>query len=410
MVEAIDFLILGGGLAGANAAATLVKEGAKGRIVLISADEYPPYNRPPLSKGFLLGLESKESVFVQKEAFYQEAHVDLILRTRVSALDLDKRVVKTQDGQEFGFRKLLIATGTAPRKLNVPGVELGGIYYLRTLSDSEALKEAMTRAKRAVVIGAGFIGMELASVFAQKGIQTKILDLGARFFERFASEQLSDFFRAYYEKQGVKILFQEATKEFRGKERVESVVTESGKVLPCDLVAVGIGVLPEVDFLAGTSLEVRNGVVVDEYLQTSDGDIFAAGDVANFFDPIFGRRRRIEHWDNAIKQGRLAALNMLGRHEAYNHVSYFFSEIFELYYDFLGDMTDHEEILYRGSFAQESVAALYLKQNVLQAVFLMGRPPEERRVVERLILEKVNLGRFKDKIEDESFRLREVLS
>ncbi|MGH7806632.1 MAG: FAD-dependent oxidoreductase, partial [Thermodesulfobacteriota bacterium] len=314
------------------------------------------------------------------------------------------KIVKTDNAGEFHFKRLLIATGCSPKRLSVPGADLPGIYYLRTIPDAEALMQTMEGAKSAVVVGGSFIGMELASSLTKKGIQVTIITKELILFDKLLSPEVSQFFKA----NSVEVILGETIKEFKGKNRVEGVVTSTGKTFSCDFVAIGVGVSPEIGFLDGSGIKVDDGILVNQYMQTNKPDIYAAGDVANFFDPVFGRHRRIEHWDNAIKQGQLAARNMMGQMQAYRTVSYFFSDVFDLSFDFLGDATDADERILRGSMKEKSFAVLYLKDGVLRAMFFLGRPPAEAKAAESLIVNRVNLKRVKKKLSDGTFPLEEL--
>ena len=408
MTKSIDFLLIGGGLAIATASETLRKEGAEGKIVIISAENSFPYHRPPLSKHFLLGKQKKENILVLEESYYRDHKIDVILGAKVLAVHTESKVVETDLAEEFHFKKLLIATGCNPKKLDVPGADLPGIYYLRTIPDAEALMQAMEGAKKAVVVGGSFIGMELASSFTQKGIEVTIITMENILFDKLVSPEISEFFTEYYKANGVEIILGETIKEFKGKDRVEGVVTNTGKTFSCNFVAIGVGVTPEVDFLHGSGIRVDDGILVDQYMQTTKPDIYAAGDVAKFFDPVFGRHRRIEHWDNAIKQGQIAAKNMMGQRQAYRTISFFFSDVFDLTFDFLGDTADINERILRGSIKEKSFAVLYLKDGVLLAMFFLRRPPTEAKAAESLILNRVSLKRVKEKLRDVAFPLEEI--
>jgi len=409
MLKMADFLIMGGGLAGATAAETLREEGAEGKIAIISAENYLPYHRPPLSKIFLLRNQKEERVLVRREGFYRENKIDVILGTKALSVDAEKKIVETDKAGGFHFNKLqIIATGACPRKLPVPGSNLSGIYYLRTIPDAKALRQEMARAKRAVIIGGSFIGMELASTFTQKGIEVTIITQEGILFDRLFSPEVSNFFMDYYKSHGVRMVLGERIEEFRGKARVESVVTSTGKDFPCDFVTIGVGVAPETEFLRESGIELDNGVLVDEYMQTNKPDIYAAGDVANFFDPVFRKHRRIEHWDNALKQGQIAARNMMGRKEPYGAVSYFFSDVFDLTFDFIGDVTGDEERILRGSTEEKSFAVLYLKDDVLRATFLLGRSVNEDKAAGSLILNRVNLKKVKGDLSNTKFQLQKI--
>ncbi|HSE83879.1 MAG TPA: FAD-dependent oxidoreductase [Thermodesulfobacteriota bacterium] len=404
----VDFLLIGGGLASATAAETLRKEGAGGKITIISAESSLPYHRPPLSKGFLLRKHTRGLIFIHREDFYKENNIDVILGTTALSVHPEEKVVETDNAGEFSFKKLLIATGSYIKKLSGPGANLGGIYYLRTIADAEALRQATGQAKRAVIVGSSFIGMELASTFTKKGVKTTIIAKEGLLYDKLNSPEISEFFVEYYKSRGVEILLGETIKEFRGKKQVEGVTTSSGKEVSCDLIAVGVGVTPEVAFLRGSGIELDDGVVVNEYMQTNKHDIYAAGDVANFFDPVFRRHRRIEHWDNAVKQGQIAAKNMMDKRQPYRDVSYFFSDVFDLSFNFLGDTAGVKERVVRGSTEKKSFSVFYLRDGVIRAAFLLGRPLTEDKAAGSLIQNRVNLKGVKGKLSNTKFPLQSI--
>jgi NADPH-dependent 2,4-dienoyl-CoA reductase/sulfur reductase-like enzyme/predicted acylesterase/phospholipase RssA len=408
MTKSTDFLLIGGGLASATAAETLRKEGADGKIAIISAEDSLPYHRPPLSKQFLLGKQKMERIVVHKESYYRDQKIDVILGAKAIAVHPESKLVETDNSGVFQFKRLLIATGASPIRLSVPGADLPGIYYLRTIPDAEVLMKAMTGARRAVIVGGSFIGMELASTFTKKGIQVTIITMEGILYDKLHSPEVSEFFTEYYKAHGVEVVLGEAIKGFLGEDRVESVITNNGRTFGCDVVATGVGVTPDIDFLHGSGITVDDGIVVNEYMQTDKPDIYAAGDVANFFDPVFGRHRRIEHWDSAIKQGQIAAKNMMGQRQAYRTVSYFFSDVFDISFDFLGDTLDVNQRILRGSIKEKSFAVLYLKDGILRAMFFLGRPPTEARAAESLILNRVSLKRAKEKLSDVAFPLEKI--
>ncbi len=376
---------------------------------MLGAESEPPYNRPPLSKGLLLGYEEPERVYAFKPDFYEKSGIELVLGAKAAKVDAAAKTVSTGDGRQIGYGKLLAATGTTPRKLNVPGGDLANIFYLRLLGESLAILSALKSARRAVIVGAGFIGMELASAFVQNGVETTMLVRETGLFTRLGSKPLSDFFEDYYQSQGVKIIYEDSVERFEGDQAVARVVTAGGRQLDCDLAAVGIGVAPDIAWLEGAGVELNNGVVVDEYLQSANPDIFAAGDVANFYDPIYGKQRRVEHWDNAIRQGELAALNMLGQKQPYDIVAYFFSDLFDLSWEWLGDNSDVDAVITRGSLKDQSAIVFYLKENRLQAAFLLMQGQKERLWVEKTIKERLDLsGPALEKLADASYPLEAV--
>ncbi len=387
-MQSVDFLLVGGGIAAAKCAEVLRKEGAGGKIMIVSADGYRPYHRPPLSKGILMGYEQENGVFFHDEKFYEQNGIDLLLNTRIVRIQPNSSTATDMDGNEYKFGKLLVATGSTPRIMTIEGSKLENIFYLRSLDQSLAIRSGIKSARSAAIVGAGFIGMEVASAFIQNNISTTMIVRENELFGKLRSREISAFFLRLYQQKGVEIWFEEEVQRFIGKEKVEKLVTKNGKELACDIVVAGIGVIPEDAFLHGSDIEITNGIVTDEYLQTDFDNIYAAGDVANFYDPIFGKQRRIEHWDNAIKQGELAAKNMLGNKVSYNIVSYFFSDIFDISFEFLGDNSNIDETLAQGSFEEESFALYYLRDKVVKAAFLLMRPASERENAEKLIIEK----------------------
>ncbi len=408
MRERIDYLLVGGGLASAKCAAALRRSEAAGRVAILGAEIYSPYNRPPLSKGLLLGYEQPERVFVFAPDFYEKNEIEVVSGVAAVRLDVDEKVVDLADGRRFNYDKLLIATGTTPRHLASPGSDLQGIFYLRDLDDSLAIAAAMNPGSRAVIIGAGFIGMELAAAFTEKGVDTTMLVRDSGLFTKLGSEVLTRFFSDYYERQGVKIIYNDEVDRFAGNEALSGVVTKGGHELPADLAAVGIGVVANTDWLAGSGLEVDRGVIVDASLRASAADIFAAGDVAVYDDPIFQKRRRVEHWDNAIKQGELAAANMLGENRSVDYVAYFYSDLFDLSWEWLGDNSDIDETVARLGAGGRPEIVFFLKDGRLRAAFLLLQGPEEREWVERMIRTGVDLAGEVGRLSDSSVTLKSI--
>ncbi len=402
-----DFVIVGAGLAGLNAAETLRLEGAQGRILLLSDEDQAPYQRPPLSKKFLTEKVEPPPTALLEAASYQELALELRLSTRVSSLRASRRTLTTESGERIGYRKLLIATGMRPLRLNLPGADLPGVHYLRTLADAQALRRSAEAARHAVVVGGSFIGLEVAASLIRRGIAVTLIERDA-LFAQFRTQRISEFFERCFTEHGARILLGDRPLAFHGRQRVEAVQTLAGQTLPCDLVVLGAGVVPATEWADGSGLELNDGVVVDRFLQTRWPEVFAAGDVANFLDPVFGRRHRIEHWDNAIKQGRLAARNMLGQREPYEEVSYFFTQVFDRSFNVLGEIEQPSERIDRGSLAQGSYAAFYLQNDVPCALFTLGRPSQETRVVETLIKHRVNLRGSKEHLSDPHFSLQEI--
>lgn len=379
-------VILGGGMVAGYAAKQLVELGLRpGELAIVSADNAVPYERPPLSKGFLAGKDSEESVRINPEGFYKQHGIELKLECEVTAVDLKRKRLVLKRGGDVGFEKLIVATGARPRTLNIPGSNLRKLYYLRSLSDSKHIRSAAENARHAVVIGGGFIGMEVAAVLAQKGIAVTMVLNEDRIWKRLFSPEMSRFFETYYESRGVRLMKATTITEFRGDDVIASAVLKDGTSIPCELVVAGIGVQPETQLLAECGLSVDNGVLVNEYLQTSHTDIYAAGDIANYQDVLFDKRRRVEHWDNAVSQGQYCARALKGEHAPFKHVPYFFSDVFDLSYEYWGDTSGADQIVHRGDVTTNSFSVWWIRQQRVVAAFTMNRPDEERNVAPRWI-------------------------
>jgi NTE family protein len=406
----ISHLLVGGGGAAATAAATLRLEDASGSVMIVSADDIPPYYRPALSKQFLLGDVSEDKILLYPESFYREQRIELALNTEAVSLDTAAQILTTSAGARIRYGRLLIATGARSKRLALQGTELPGVHHLRGKAESEAIRrEIMAGAKRAVVLGASFLGMETAMSLVDLGLSVTIVECRDLVLPHVESGWVSDYLRRHAEERGATVLLSDTIAAIHGTDSVREVETASGMRIPCDLLIVSIGVTPATDFLAASGLLLDNGlIVVDDQLRASAPNVFAAGDVTSFHDPVFARRRHIEHWDNAIKQGRLAALNMLGRRMRYDEVSYFFCDIGDISFSMLGAPEDGREHISRGSLAEKSFALFYLRDDVPRALFSVGRPVEETRSVEGLIRYRVNIADVKDRLHDPDFRLQGI--
>jgi NADPH-dependent 2,4-dienoyl-CoA reductase/sulfur reductase-like enzyme len=380
------YVIFGGGMVAGYAAKELAERGLKaGELAIISADSSVPYERPPLSKGFLAGKETEAGVRINPEDFYREREIEVMLRSEVGAIDATRRVLHLKSGEDHGFEKLIVATGARVRTLDVPGKDLPGVYYLRSLEDSKMIRAHSERTKQAVVIGSGFIGMEVASVLAQKSVAVTMILREDRIWKQFFTSAMSRFFEDYYAKRGVEFIKHAKVTEVQGTGAVASIKLETGRTVACDLVVAGIGVLPVTEPLANSGIQVADGVIVNEYLETNQHDIYAAGDVANYQDTLFGKRRRVEHWDNAVSQGQHCARTLLGERKPFVHVPYFFSDVFDLSYEFWGDPSDAGELVERGDLGSTSFSVWWLQHGRVVAAFAMNRPDEEREVAPRWI-------------------------
>jgi len=374
------YVILGGGMVAGYAAKELVERGLKpGELAIVSTDSALPYERPPLSKGFLAGKDTADGILINSSEWYREHGIEVKLGTMVVKVDSSSQSLRTSSGEQLGFENILIATGAQPRKLDCPGNDLRGVFYLRSMSDSENIRAKASGAKSAVVIGGGFIGMEVAAVLAQRNIETTLVIREDRVWSRVFSPEISAFFDNYYSAHGVRIIKQTGVDALNGIGSVRSATLSNGQEVPCDLVVAGIGVAPATATFEH-ALRVDNGIVVNEFLETETAGVYAAGDVANYPDRIFGKRRRVEHWDNAVSQGQHWARAVTGDRQPFVHVPYFFSDVFDLSYELWGDSNGADEVAIRGNARTSSFSAWWLKDSRIVAAFVMNRPDEERRL------------------------------
>ncbi|HEX4275666.1 MAG TPA: FAD-dependent oxidoreductase [Bryobacteraceae bacterium] len=385
-MKTFKYAIAGGGMVAGYAGKELVEHGLKpGDLCILSADDALPYERPPLSKGFLAGKDTEDSIQINPEEFYAAHEIDVRLQSPIAAVDASAKTVHLQSGDEIGYEKLLLATGSQVRKLDVIGADLAGVCYLRSLDDCKRIQRLAASAKQAAVIGGGFIGMEVASVLAQKGIRVTMILREDRIWKQFFTPAMSGYFENYYTARDVRFIKEAELAELRGEGDVRSILLKSGDSVPCDLVVAGIGVRPATEIFAKSGLDVSDGVIVDDHLQSSLPDVYAAGDIANYPDNLFGKRRRVEHWDNAVSQGQHCARALTGDRAPFIHVPYFFSDVFDLSYEFWGDTSTSDSIVERGDIGSNSFSIWWLVHDRVVAAFVMNRSDEEREAAPRWI-------------------------
>jgi len=374
------YVILGGGMVAGYAAKELFARGSRsGELTIISADNVLPYERPPLSKGFLSGKDTEAGILISSPGWYREKGIEVRLQTVVENVDLTRKRLHTPT-EDFGFDNLLIATGARARRLDSPGDDLANVFYLRSMDDSRNIGSHAATSKRAVVIGGGFIGMEVASVLAQKGIHTTMIVREDRVWKRVFTREMSDFFERYYAAHGVQLLKQANIAALEGTGNVSAVVLDNERRISCDMVVAGVGAVPVTDLFAKSGISIDNGITVNEYLETGTAGVYAAGDVANYPDKIFEKRRRVEHWDNAVSQGQHWARVILGDRLPFVHVPYFFSDVFDLSYELWGDSDGATQAVVRGELDSSKFSVWWLKHDRVLAAFVMNRPDEERQV------------------------------
>jgi NADPH-dependent 2,4-dienoyl-CoA reductase/sulfur reductase-like enzyme len=381
-----QLVIAGGGLTAARAIKSYREAGGEGGIALVGEEATLPYHRPALSKRYLRG-ETDATPHVENDEFYREYGADVLLETKAAGVDPGSRRLALDNGIQLSYDKLLVATGAAPRRLRVPGNDLDGVFALRSIADSTAIREAARAARRAVVVGGGFIGMEAAASLRHLGLDVTLIHLGSGLFDvlgsRELSEQLADLYRAH----GVELLLEEEVASFAGDGMLRSVETKSGLRVEADLAVVGVGVIPNVGFLEGSGLDVNNGVAVNARFETSAPGVYAAGDVANFFDPLYGRQRRIEHWSNASYQGTEVGRILAGAGGGYDSVSSFFSEVFGTTIKAFGDVSRFDTLTAEGSLVNGFLATYGYDDRLVGAV-TVGQSEELESLVKELIAER----------------------
>jgi 3-phenylpropionate/trans-cinnamate dioxygenase ferredoxin reductase subunit len=402
-VDAYKYLIIGGGMAGERAAEGIRKEDTAGSVALVTEEPYLPYDRPPLSKGYLTGKEGLDKVYLRPAEFYAQNDIAVLPGVRAMALDTAACQVTLADGRVVGYEKLLLATGGTARRLTVPGADLPGVFTLRTLADAEAIRAAAQPGKRALVVGGSFIGSEAAAALAERGLEVAVVFPDARLLEKVLPEKLSDWLHAMYREHGVRFLTGHKPARLEGAGHVERAVLDDGKELAADLVVAGIGITLNTDLAraAGLKRDERGAVLVDEFLRASDPHIYAAGDIASWPDPTFEKRLRVEHWDVARQQGRQAGRNMAGAGKPYTVVPYFYSDLFGYALEAWGDLTAWEQTVQRGEPASGHFFLFYFNQGRLTGVLVGNPSKEERKLMPVLVRTRGTYGEVAVKLADE---------
>ncbi|TXS41776.1 NAD(P)/FAD-dependent oxidoreductase [Streptomyces sp. OR43] len=357
------FVIVGGGLAAAKAAEELREHGHHGPLLVIGNERERPYIRPPLSKGYLLGKEGRDSLYVHPESWYRDNDVDLLLGTRVTSLNPHAAEVTLDDGRRVPYAGLLLATGSSPRRLSVPGAGLDGVLYLRRMEDSDRLKAAFTAGARIVVVGGGWIGLETAAAARTAGAEVTLLERGELPLSKVLGREAAEVFAGLHMDHGVDVRSHARVERITGTGgRVDGVRLADGSHLPADAVVVGVGITPDVRLAEEAGLDVRNGIVTDAHLRTSAAGVHAAGDVANAFHPRLGRHLRVEHWANALHQPRTAALSMLGREAVYDRLPYFYTDQYDLGMEYTGytEPGGYDRVVFRGSREELRFVAFWM--------------------------------------------------
>jgi len=389
-------VIVGAALAGATAAAALREAGFDGSVQLIGEESQLPYHRPPLSKGYLRGQERFEDQLVNPTGYYAEQRIDLKLGVRATAIDPGQKLVELEGGGRVPYDRLLVATGGRNRPLSAPGAGLDDIFQLRTVEDCDRMRAAARPGRRAVVVGLGFIGSEVAASLRQLGVEVVAVEGHRVPLARVLGEEVGRVLADIHREKGVELALEDSVAAFEGSGRIERVLTTKGRLLVCDLVVAGIGILPNSELLAAAGAAVDNGVLVDERCRTSLPDVWAAGDVANHLHPLFGRLR-VEHWNNGYQQGRAAARSLLGGEQPYDYLHSFWSDQYEHVIEYVGFAAGWDRLVFRGRPESRKFLGFYLKDGIVRAAVGLDRggDPEdpkadgELKVVTNLIRHRV---------------------
>ncbi|MEU4129324.1 NAD(P)/FAD-dependent oxidoreductase [Streptomyces wuyuanensis] len=361
-----NFVIVGGGLAAGKAAEALREHGHSGPLAIIADERERPYIRPPLSKGYLVGKDDRDSIFVHSEEWYTEHGVDLLLGTSATAVDVPAKEVELEDGRRVPYARLLLATGSSPRRLSVPGADLDNVLYLRRVEDSERLKAAFTKGARIVVIGGGWIGLETAAAARTAGAEVTVLEHSELPLLKVLGREAAEVFAGLHRDHGVDLRPRAQVESITGTDgRVDGVRLADGTRLAADAVVVGIGITPNVRLAEEAGLEVRDGIVTDEHLRTSVADVYAAGDVANAYHPRLGRHLRVEHWANALNQPLTAARSMLGQDAVYERLPYFYTDQYDLGMEYTGyaEPGGYDRVVFRGDVPGRQFIAFWMSKN-----------------------------------------------
>jgi 3-phenylpropionate/trans-cinnamate dioxygenase ferredoxin reductase subunit len=354
------FVIVGASLAGARAAETLRSEGFDGRVLLVGSELERPYQRPPLSKEYLRGEAEPGSVYVHEEGFYGAHDIELRLGRTATRLDTTTRTVEFDDGDRIRYDRLLLCTGAEPRRLHIPGADLGGVHYLRTIRDADALRGAFAKGGHLVVVGAGWIGCEIAASARQSGMDVTVIAPVQLPLQRVLGDEIGTVYRDLHAEHGVTWRLGESVSALEGDGRVERVRTGAGETVDCDLVVAGIGVTPRTELAEQAGLAVDNGVLVDQHLQSSVPGIYAAGDIANAEHPFYEGRVRVEHWATALNQGPVAAQGMLGQPAVFDKLPFFYSDQYDTGMEYSGYIRTWDKVVFRGDPASREFIAFWL--------------------------------------------------
>ncbi|MEE4284046.1 MAG: FAD-dependent oxidoreductase [Pseudomonadales bacterium] len=397
-------VIIGAGHAAGQAAASLRQAKYEGPITIIGDEPHVPYQRPPLSKQYLSGEQSLDRVYLRPASFYEDKNISLKLNTTATAIDRDNKTVSLDNGETLAYDKLIISTGSRPRMLSIEGSDLPGIHYLRTIADVDAIRAEMAPGKSLVIVGGGYIGLEVASVGVEQGLNVHVLEMESRILQRVTTPEMSAYYHQLHTSRGVHIHTDTGVTGFSGDSQVRKVLCGDTE-FDADLVIVGIGIIPNVELAQDAGLEVDNGIVVDDHCRTSDPDIYAAGDCSNHPNPLLNRRLRLESVPNAMEQARVSVENMLGGDKVYAAIPWFWSDQYELKLQMVGFSADGSSQIVRGDMAENQFAVFYLDDGKVVAADAVNSP-KEFMVCKQLIGKSVDQALLADPDSD----LKELLA
>ena len=401
-----EIVVIGSGQAAIQTVMSLKRNEFTGSIKVIGEEDHLPYQRPPLSKDFLLEEYKPERVSLKKKEFYEENGVDLILGKRAESIDTILKEITLSDENKIRYDQLIIATGSRVRKLNVPGSDKKGIYYLRDLDDANALKQRLKKNKKMVIVGAGYIGLEVASVAASLGVEVTVIEMANRVMNRTVDPMISSYYQKLHESHGVKIHLDNGLKAFEGGDSVNAVLCSDGLMLEADLAVIGAGVLPNQEIAIAAGLECNNGIMVNEFGETSTANVYACGDCTNHPNKGLNTRLRLESVHNAMEQSKTVANTIMGNKEPYDQVPWFWSDQYDHKLQLVGISGDHDEVVMRGLESEQKFLLFYLKNSELIAVNAINSS-KEFLICRKLVANKVKIS--SDVIKDQSVNLNDLL-
>lgn len=412
-MDRYKYVIIGGGLAGGKAAEGIRALDTEGSIALVTEEPHRPYQRPPLSKGYLQGKQPEAKVYFAEADYYAQNDVALLMGIRATAVDPDAHTITLDDARVLKYEKLLFATGGRAKRLPLPGNDLGGVFTLRQIEDSDRIREAAGSGKEALVLGGSFIGSEVAASLAMIDTRVTMAFPEGRLLERIVPQQMSEWLEAIYAHHNVRILAGITPERFFGSAHVERVELSNGAMPTIDLTVMGVGIALNTQLAQAAGLEIRDedqAIMVNRHLQTGHPDIYAAGDIAAWPDATFNKRLRVEHWDVARTQGLQAGRNMADAGEPYDVLPYFFSDIFDLSFEVWGDLSAWDQTVRRGDLEMRNIAYFYFSEGRLTGVLAMGRPDEEREPMQQLVRARPTYDAVAEQLGNEATSLADLVA